>query len=685
MNIKGWNPISTFTNFAYPSGDNPHPHFLALGYPEDAVLPVLHSVSTEEVPFEYPLVIKLCWSMVPTQHSFAMSPDGRFVVAIQETALFCKDMTNMEHCAWHSSGTRKFTCVAVHPTSEFVCATGDDSGRILIWNNVLTQRSPAKTVFHWHTLPVIDLIFTPEGSQMISGGGECTMLKWDVSDVTNKRTLPRMGLPIRHISCAGNAEMIAVSHADNCVQLVDSYNSIIGIVRNFTQAYVPNEGEQEESGVISRANVFPAGVHVDPNNGSLVVNGRPGYLQCYDFKQDRQIYAIDVAHQNYVTSEREKPIPNAEVLHVGFSKSGAWMGTVEGRIIPAGKGNHATELKLKFWKMSKEKGKWVLSTCVEYPHERVVKSVKFRPVAEKEDELVCVSSGDAAFKVWGLAEVVSVHGNVEHWYLEHNRNYKDMMAGPVEFSSDGSLLAATFGRSVTLWDSTDGNCSFRFSLCHTRLTEDITSVDFGHNVNSHLILCSSQSNVFVWDVITASLLWVAPVKVQSMAIDPLSSLAAAVTADLHLFFFNLDCPEPLAAHKYISKSAVVSSVFIPNQKMMEDVGLKSTFVCINSSNEVIAMLPKARAKDLRRTRKGKVIRIGDGKEALTPFAEMIAETTVSDVGHRSADRMQAYAGQRAHSILREVCSTNSYPFHVTDSNVSLLFYIPTLFSLGLYF
>jgi len=50
---------------------------------------------------------------------------------------------------------------------------------------------------------------------MLSGGGECALVKWDIEDSINKRTLPRLGLPIRHISGAFANVLYAVSHADN--------------------------------------------------------------------------------------------------------------------------------------------------------------------------------------------------------------------------------------------------------------------------------------------------------------------------------------------------------------------------------------------------------------------------------------------------------------------------------------
>lgn len=44
-----------------------------------------------------------------------------------------------------------------------------------------------------------------------------------------------------------------------------------------------------------------------------------------------------------------------------------------------------------------------------------------------------------------------------------------------------------------------------------------------------MIACS-QSNIFVWDVITSSLLWAAPFHAEALAVDPRSNLAAAVSS-----------------------------------------------------------------------------------------------------------------------------------------------------------
>lgn len=144
------------------------------GYsPDSSTHPTLYSVQTHSPetqirPFDdsdTPPVAQLpykfeCKGIVANLHAIATGRNGCFVAATQPDHLFVKDMTS-NSVRWHKAGTRRFTCVAVHPT-EWICATGDDSGRILVWSN-LFEKAAVKTIYHWHTLPVSDLAFSMSG------------------------------------------------------------------------------------------------------------------------------------------------------------------------------------------------------------------------------------------------------------------------------------------------------------------------------------------------------------------------------------------------------------------------------------------------------------------------------------------------------------------------------------------
>ena len=130
---------------------------------------------------------------------------------------------------------RKFTCVALHK-EKVIMATGDISGRILIWHDFVNRVRPVKTVYHWHTLAVNSVCFSSEGllilrfpfyycifnfcfpnhlgEYLYSGGSENVMVKWRLG-MSRKQCLPRMGSSIKFIVNAPDNICVATSHFDN--------------------------------------------------------------------------------------------------------------------------------------------------------------------------------------------------------------------------------------------------------------------------------------------------------------------------------------------------------------------------------------------------------------------------------------------------------------------------------------
>ena len=115
-------------------------------------------------------------------------------------------------------------------------ATGDISGRILIWHDFVNRVRPVKTVYHWHTLAVNSVCFSSEGlfilifpfyysifnfcfpnhlgEYLYSGGSENVMVKWRLG-MSRKQCLPRMGSSIKFIVNAPDNICVATSHFDN--------------------------------------------------------------------------------------------------------------------------------------------------------------------------------------------------------------------------------------------------------------------------------------------------------------------------------------------------------------------------------------------------------------------------------------------------------------------------------------
>jgi len=78
---------------------------------------------------------------------------------------------------------------------------------------------------------------------------------------------------------------------------VDSSNTVVTSIQNITQCYIPEKSADSYIHnslltSVTGTNVFPAGLHIDPNNKSLVMNGKPGHLQCYSLEDDKHLYMV---------------------------------------------------------------------------------------------------------------------------------------------------------------------------------------------------------------------------------------------------------------------------------------------------------------------------------------------------------------------------------------------------------
>lgn len=73
---------------------------------------------------------------------------------------------------------------------------------------------PTKSILHWHSLPVVAIKFTPEGSFLLSGGHECVLVKW-LYKTGQKDFRPRLGSPITDIVSSLDNTLYTTRHLDN--------------------------------------------------------------------------------------------------------------------------------------------------------------------------------------------------------------------------------------------------------------------------------------------------------------------------------------------------------------------------------------------------------------------------------------------------------------------------------------
>lgn len=74
------------------------------------------------------------------------------------------------------------------------------------------------------------------------------------------------------------------------IQLVNCVNEVEISIQNLTQCYLP-EGTKL-AGAASKC--FKAGINFDPRTNGLVMNGKPGHLQCYSFRDDKHLFSVSI-------------------------------------------------------------------------------------------------------------------------------------------------------------------------------------------------------------------------------------------------------------------------------------------------------------------------------------------------------------------------------------------------------
>ncbi|KAF6210040.1 hypothetical protein GE061_015795 [Apolygus lucorum] len=526
---------------------------------------------------------------------------------------------------------KTWTCVQCHPTEDTV-ALGDSIGRIVVYRigrakDWKMQLLPS--VYHWHTLPVREVAFTSAGSSMYSGGGELTLVKWNLENPHMKNYLPRLSADIVHITVSPYNQMIAIATLDNGIQIVSPNNKLHCVLQQLSWSVFA--GEQE--------GMFPAGLIYDPRSRGLMLNGRPGHLQLYSPLSETITYNIDVTMMNYLTQERDKVIVNTQVTHSALTSDGLWLATIETRYEPG----LALELKLKFWEFNVDKKRYVLATVIDMPHDGKVHTIKFSPGStgpESNDdvgaahEVVLASTGaDKKLRLWSKTPIDSIYQKGSTWRCQNACFYRDRSSGPCSFSYDGSLLAVGFDSVLTLWDVE--NVVLKQTI--TRGTDELKFVEFGRDDCCHIVMCAYKSNIVAWNLLTLSLVWKVDTRTTLFVPDPYSCFFAIFTAqnqwkilDAHngevAYTMNSDGKSEVGS-KSSSKSQVLAAVFVPRHRPNTDapqwmrnsylyyIDIYQELNCLEPANE-ISQLP--------------IFQLAFDKDAGTPFGSLVGAKSVRE-------------------------------------------------------
>jgi len=441
--------------------------------------------------------------------------------------------------------TKAYTCVACHPNEEVVAA-GLNNGMIYLWH--IKGRNGVKSCIHWHSLPLLCLAYTPDGSHLLSGGHECVLVKWPTHRLQEKTFKPRMGAPLTQLLVAPDGLHTASQHLDNAIQLLDNNLKVLQVYQGMTRSWLTG-------------NPVSCGLTFDPDSQSLVTNGMPGHLQFFSPALNKQLFNLDIVGENYISPENLQDGPTVTKIHcMALSASGRWLATYQSW----DDGKFTPELKLKFWQWKSEAETYVLNTTVESPHDDHVTFMMFRPLTtnQSQDNLELLTLGaDACFKCWGLMDDTDIYRSNQRWDCDYVGQHRGLRVVAADFSPDGTALAVGFEHLVTLWNPD----LYKVQATLAQATEGrpaVSHVLFGSKDCSHNLVVATNMTLVIWDLRTLTIQWQLDHNITHLLRDPATNLMAYIIDEQSLCVFSPASPTPVYQHGALACS-VLSAVFIP--------------------------------------------------------------------------------------------------------------------------
>ncbi|KAM3861857.1 WD repeat-containing protein 75 [Diretmus argenteus] len=532
----------------------------------------------------------------------AFSRGGEYIASAKDLQLevyfFKKEKSYRFSLKEHNNkGARnKFTCVSCHPTDDCI-ATGHEDGKIRLWRNFNHKREYTYSTLHWHHSAVSSLCFTPEGTNLLSGGVESVLVQWRYEQESQQDFLPRLGAAITHIAVSPDGALFCTSHADNKITIIQSCVKVSAVLQGLVK------GESVRTDLM-----------VDPRSKALVLNGKPGHLQFYSLQRDKQLYNLDIVQQEYI---HQSGLEQFEVVKAAFDARGNWLATVEERK----QKDLELELNLKLWAYDEQTQSFVLNTTVSAPHEARITAMCFCHAADSQTTMLASASKDGHFKAWQLGEPAHTEEGPS-WSCDFVGAYHGLVPECCCFSADGSLLAISFQEVVTVWSP----ASWELLTTLSQPPGAIRDLCFGQLSCSKYLLGTTAKNLLCcWNLLTCSLEWSTAMDVGLLLADPLSENMAAFCCQAgctDLFVFKPSEPRPLFSHKAVCSGKVTHAVFAPREEMLESCGESSQWLnrsqlyFLTQYMDLLTFSTKAEEDRLMASSKQLVI---DDSVAVTPF------------------------------------------------------------------
>uniref|UniRef100_A0A8C2E0Z0 WD repeat domain 75 n=1 Tax=Cyprinus carpio TaxID=7962 RepID=A0A8C2E0Z0_CYPCA len=429
-----------------------------------------------------------------------------------------------------------FTCIACHPTDDCI-ATGHEDGKIRLWRNFIHKKEYTYSTQHWHHNAVNTLCFTPEGTNLLSGGIESVLVQWQYGTGNRKEFLPRLGGSILHVSASSDGQLFCTSHSDN----INVY---------FFRFFLMLSGDAVLTDLM-----------IDPRSKALVLNGKPGHLQFYSLLRDKHLYNLDIVQQEYIY---EAGLDQFEVVKAAFDIKGYWLATVEER----GQKSSDLEFFLKLWSYDERTQSFVLNTTITAAHTDRIISMCFS--SSEETTMLVTIAEDGQFKAWCQGVDADTQQDQNFWSCDFVGSYHNLKPTNCSFSADSSLLAVSFQEVITIWSP--DTWELLTTLCQPPGV--IRDLCFGRlSCSKYLISTTTRNLLCCWNLLTCALEWSTSVEVSKLQSDPLSENVAAFSYQskhTDLFVFKPNEPRPLFTHKNVCSEKIHRAVFVPREEPLNN-------------------------------------------------------------------------------------------------------------------
>uniref|UniRef100_A0A0R3S029 WD_REPEATS_REGION domain-containing protein n=1 Tax=Elaeophora elaphi TaxID=1147741 RepID=A0A0R3S029_9BILA len=357
-------------------------------------------------------------------------------------------------------------------------------GRVFIWNNVSRKGiSSFSHSVHWHKwAPCLALT---ESKTLFSAGDEGVLAKFSLSElksISKPQLLPRLQAPVRRLSLSEDGSIVAIVLADNSTHFV--LNSTLNVLSSV------------ESILCSpKKSLFP--LTEDPLYTNYVVHSaRPGFMQWIVPTTMMSIATADVSRENPVEGENifSDTTGYMDICEVALSRT--MMVTADCDV-----GLDILNNRLQFWRRNNDLHSFALEYCELYV-DGVIKFIR----ACLDFDMFVTADNKGILCTWER-----VKSDEKKWYKSSEIHWMDVAILHMSriqkshFAAIHDIDQKTNG-VVALWSVEEGKSPCAVYIHQGK--DKLTTVEWDPSDNANLLIISSKSCIYAFNVCTLAPLWI---------------------------------------------------------------------------------------------------------------------------------------------------------------------------------